>query len=63
MKTKSKPRAYFVEYNAKFMAIYKTLNGALKFIQRKGYRTDYYNLVRIWDDKGNEYNTINGNLL
>ena len=56
-------KTYFVEYNCKFIAIYKTINGALKFIQRKGYKNDCDNLLRLWDNQGNEYNTINGNKL
>lgn len=53
-------RAYYVEYNCKFIAMYKTLNGALKFIERKGLKNDYDNIVRLFDNNGNEYNTLNG---
>lgn len=60
---RGKIRAYFVEYNGQYVGIYKTLRGALNLISRKGYKNDYDNTVRLVDDKGNMYNTINGNIL
>lgn len=45
---------YFVEYNAKFIASYKTLKAAQNFIVRKGLKDDEWNLLRIWDSEGNE---------
>jgi len=60
---KGKIRAYFVDYNGKYVGIYKTLRGALNLISRKGYKNDYDNTVRLVDDKGNMYNTYNGNKL
>ena len=53
---------YFVEYNGKFMAMYHSIKWALKFILRKGYRNDTYNLLRVFDKDGNEYNPISGKL-
>lgn len=54
-------KAFFVEYNAKFVAMYKSMKACLNFISRKGYVNDLDNLVRIFDKDGNEYNPINGN--
>lgn len=53
-------RRYFVEYNGKFVATYKSVNACLNFISRKDYVNDLDNLVRVFDNDGNEYNTING---
>lgn len=47
---------YFVEYNAKYIAGYKTLKAAQNFIARKGLKNDDDNVLTIWDNKGNEYN-------
>lgn len=58
MKTK-----FFVEYNAKFVAMYVSVKACLNFISRKGYVNDLDNMVRIFDNEGNEYNTRNGNLI
>ena len=54
---------YFVEYNAKFIAMYKTVKACLNFIDRKGLKSDYDNELRIFDKNGNEYNPTNGNLI
>ena len=51
---------YFVEYNAKFMAMYHSVKWALKFIKRKGYRDDANNMLRLFDKVGNEYDPITG---
>lgn len=51
---------YYVEYNSKFIAIYKTIMGCLNFIERKGLENDYNNSLRIFDQTGEEYNPING---
>jgi hypothetical protein len=56
-------KAFFVEYNAKFVAMYRSVKACLNFISRKGYVNDLDNLVRIFDNDGNEYHTINGNLI
>lgn len=51
---------FFVEYNAKFMAMYKSVRACLNFISRKGYVNDLDNTVRIFDKDGNEYHPITG---
>jgi len=51
---------FFVEYNCKFVAMYKSVKACLNFISRKGYVNDLDNTVRIFDKEGNEYNTITG---
>lgn len=45
---------YFVEYNAKYIAMYKSLKSAQNFIVRKGLKNDEDNILRIWDSEGNE---------
>ena len=55
-------QTYFVEYNCKFVAMYKSVKACLNFISRKGYTNDIDNTVRIFDKSGNEYDTISGNL-
>ena len=55
-------QTYFVEYNCKFVAMYKSVMACLNFISRKGYTNDTDNTVRIFDKSGNEYDTISGNL-
>lgn len=51
-----KIKAYFVEYNGKYVGIYKTLRGAFNFVQKKGLKDDESNSLRVFDDKGNHYN-------
>ena len=46
---------YFVSYNGKYIAMYKSVAACLDFIQRKGLRDDVYNLLYIEDNEGNEY--------
>ena len=46
---------YFVEYNAKYIASYKSLKAAQNFIARKGLKNDEDNVLTIWDNEGNEY--------
>lgn len=46
---------YFVEYNAKYIAMYKTLKAAKNFIARKGLKDDECNILHIWDSEGNEH--------
>jgi hypothetical protein len=53
-------QTFFVEYNSKFMAMYKSVKACLNLISRKGYVNDLDNTVRIFDKEGNEYNTITG---
>lgn len=54
---------YFVDYNAKFVAMYKSVRACLKYIERKGLRNDYDNVLRIFDKNGNEYNPTNGTII
>ena len=51
---------YFVEYNAEFIAQYKSIRACLNFIERKGLQNDADNRLRIWDKEGNQYNWVNG---
>lgn len=41
---------YFVEYNAKYIAEYKTLKGCINFIQRKNLKDDEDNTLNIVDE-------------
>lgn len=43
---------YFVEYNAKYIAEYKTLKGCINFIQRKNLKDDEDNTLNIVDENG-----------
>ena len=54
---------FFVEYNCKFVAMYKSLKACINFISRKGYVNDLDNTVRIFDKDGNEYHSITGKQL
>lgn len=51
---------FFVQYNGEFVADYKSVTACLKYISRKGYINDLDNVVRIFDQYGNEYHPING---
>lgn len=51
---------YYVDYNGKYIAEYKTLRGALNFIQRKDLRNDADNSLYLVDNNGNMYNPNNG---
>lgn len=51
---------FFVEYNAKSVAMYKSVKACLKFISRRGYVNDIDNTVRIFDKDGNMYHPITG---
>lgn len=55
-------KTFFVEYNAKFVAMYKSVRACLNFIERKGYVNDFDNTVRIFDKEGNEYHPITGQI-
>lgn len=46
---------YFVEYNGKYIAEYKTLKGANDFITKKGLKNDDDNLLLIVDNEGGMY--------
>ena len=52
---------FYVEYNAKFIAMYKSVRACLAFIDRKGLRDDFDNSLCIYDNLGNPYSWINGN--
>lgn len=51
---------YYVEYNAKFIAVYMSLKRALNYIKRKWLRDDENNMLCVLDSKGNMYNPYNG---
>lgn len=52
---------YYVEYNCKIIAMYKSVKACIKFIDRKGLADDYENSLHIFDQTGDEYDTIFGN--
>lgn len=56
-------KRYFVEYNAKFIATYKSIRACIRFIERNGLKGNYSNSLCIYDNDGNEYEPINGNLI
>ena len=58
-----KPTRFFVEYNCKFIASYKSVKACLNYINRKGLQDDFDNALRIVDNNGDMYNTISGNKL
>lgn len=43
---------FLVIYNAKVMNIYKSLKAAVKFIERKGYKDDSFNMCWIVNQDG-----------
>lgn len=51
---------YFVQYNAQYMAMYKSVKSCLNFINRKGWKNDEGNMLCIIDETGQEYDTITG---
>lgn len=55
-----KPRAYFVYYNGKYIAEYKSVRACLNFINRKGLQDDYNNVLRIVNTDGDMYHTVLG---
>ena len=46
---------YYVYYNGKYIAMYKTLAACRNFIARKGLKNDENNLLEILDSEWNEY--------
>lgn len=54
---------YFVEYNAVYIAKYKTIKSCLNFINRKKLKNDCNNVLRIWDNAGRLYDTTNGKVI
>jgi hypothetical protein len=59
----SKPTRFWVWYNGKYMAGYKSVRACLNFIKRKKLQDDYDNTLRIVDNNGDMYNVTNGNKL
>lgn len=55
-----KPTRFWVEYNGKYVADYKSVPACLKFIERKKLQDDFDNALRIVDNNGDMYNTISG---
>ena len=58
-----KPTRFWVEYNGKYVADYKSVKACLNLIRRKGLKDDFDNTLRIVDNNGDMYNVINGNKL
>jgi len=58
-----KPTRFWVDYNGKYVADYKSVKACLNFISRKGLQDDYDNSLSIVDNNGDMYNWINGNKL
>ena len=56
----NKPTSFYVEYNACYIAMYKSIRACLNFIKRRGLRNDEDNLLRIWDNTGAIYDPVNG---
>ena len=54
---------YFVEYNAVYIARYKTIKSCLNFFNRKKLQNDCDNVLRIWDNTGVLYDTTNGQVI
>ena len=54
---------YFVEYNAQYMAMYKSVKACLNLINRKGWKNDENNMLRIVDENGDEYDTVTGSFI
>lgn len=54
---------YFVEYNCKYVAQYKSVQGCINYIRRKGYKDDSFNTLYIVDENGEVYNNKNGEII
>lgn len=54
------PTLFYVEYNACYIAMYKSIKACLNFIKRRRLRDDEDNLLRIWDNTGAIYDPVNG---
>lgn len=50
---------YFIEYNAKYIAEFKTLKGCINYIQRKNLKDDENNSLSIVDENGVYIENIN----
>ncbi len=53
---------FFVEYNGKFVATYKSVTSCLNFIERKGLVNDIDTTLRVVDIHGNLYNLMSGEI-
>jgi hypothetical protein len=51
---------YFIDYNGAYIAMYKRLCNALKFIERKGLKNDSLNSLWLVDSNGDTYNPVTG---
>ena len=51
---------YFVEYNGKYIAEYKTIKGCLNFINKKQLKDDENTLLCIIDNNGVMYSPVTG---
>lgn len=56
-----KPTRFWVEYNGKYIADYKSVKACMNFINKKGLQDNFDNTLRIFDNNGDMYNVINGN--
>lgn len=54
------PTKFFVVYNAKFIAMYKSVKACLNFIQRRQLKDDESNSLNIYDNNGDEYSITTG---
>lgn len=54
---------YFVKYNGKYIARFRRMCNALKFIERKNLKNDRLNSLYLVDSDGECYNPITGTIL
>lgn len=54
---------YWVDYNSKYVARYKSVNACINFINRKGYKDDSFNSLYIVDENGDIYSPKTGEML
>lgn len=59
----NKPTRFWVWYNGKYLAGYKSVRACVNFVNRKGLQNDYNNTLRIVDNNGDRYNEVSGNLM
>ena len=51
---------YYVDYNSKFIASYRSIKACLSFIKREGLRDNYENSLMIIDSNGDTYHPVTG---
>jgi len=51
---------YYVDYNSKFIASYRSIKACLSFIKRKGLKDNYENSLKIIDLNGDIYHPVTG---